>query len=207
VARRPKNNPVLIGEAGVGKTAIAEGLAQRITSGDVPDMLLNKKVIALDMASLVAGSRFRGDFEERLKQCMDEVLRSSGEIILFMDELHNVVGAGNASGSLDAANIMKPALARGELRCVGATTLDEYRKHIEKDPALERRFSPVFVEEPDVATTMEMLRGLRHRYEEHHKLTISDEALSTAATLSSGTSPTASCRTRPSTLWMRPQHG
>jgi ATP-dependent Clp protease ATP-binding subunit ClpC len=185
LARRTKNNPVLIGEAGVGKTAIAEGLAQRITSGDVPDMLLNKKVIALDMASLVAGSRFRGDFEERLKQCMDEVLRSSGEIILFMDELHNVVGAGNASGSLDAANIMKPALARGELRCVGATTLDEYRKYIEKDSALERRFAPVFVEEPSVDDTIKMLMGLRGRYEAHHKLKIADDAIVSAVQLSS----------------------
>lgn len=185
LARRTKNNPVLIGEAGVGKTAIAEGLAQRITSGDVPDMLLNKKVIALDMASLVAGSRFRGDFEERLKQCMDEVLRSQGEIILFMDELHNVVGAGNSSGSMDAANIMKPALARGELRCLGATTLDEYRKYIEKDSALERRFAPVYVEEPSQEDTIRMLMGLRGRYEAHHKLKIADDAIVSAVQLSS----------------------
>ncbi|MCW1969007.1 MAG: AAA family ATPase [Anaerolineae bacterium] len=185
LARRTKNNPVLIGEAGVGKTAIAEGLAQRIISGDVPDMLLNKKVIALDMASLVAGSRFRGDFEERLKQCMDEVLRSQGEIILFMDELHNVVGAGNSSGSMDAANIMKPALARGELRCLGATTLDEYRKYIEKDSALERRFAPVYVEEPSQEDTIKMLMGLRGRYEAHHKLKIADDAIVSAVQLSS----------------------
>lgn len=185
LARRTKNNPVLIGEAGVGKTAIAEGLAQRINSGDVPDMLLNKKVIALDMASLVAGSRFRGDFEERLKQCMDEVLRSQGEIILFMDELHNVVGAGNSSGSMDAANIMKPALARGELRCIGATTLDEYRKYIEKDSALERRFAPVYVDEPSQDDTIKMLMGLRGRYESHHKLKIADDAIVSAVQLSS----------------------
>lgn len=185
LARRTKNNPVLIGEAGVGKTAIAEGLAQRINSGDVPDMLLNKKVIALDMASLVAGSRFRGDFEERLKQCMDEVLRSQGEIILFMDELHNVVGAGNSSGSMDAANIMKPALARGELRCMGATTLDEYRKYIEKDSALERRFAPVYVDEPSQDDTIKMLMGLRGRYESHHKLKIADDAIVSAVQLSS----------------------
>ena len=185
LARRTKNNPVLIGEAGVGKTAIAEGLAQRINSGDVPDMLLNKKVIALDMASLVAGSRFRGDFEERLKQCMDEVLRSQGEIILFMDELHNVVGAGNSSGSMDAANIMKPALARGELRCMGATTLDEYRKYIEKDSALERRFAPVYVDEPSQDDTIKMLMGLRGRYEAHHKLKIADDAIVSAVQLSS----------------------
>ncbi len=184
LARRTKNNPVLIGEAGVGKTAIAEGLAQKIIIGDVPDILLNRRVVALDMMSMVAGSRFRGDFEERLKQCMDEVLRSNGEIILFIDELHQVVGAGNAGGSMDAGNMMKPALARGELQCIGATTLDEYRKYIEKDSALERRFAPVFVDEPSAEDTVLMLHGLKARYEQHHKVTISDEAIRQAVLLS-----------------------
>ena len=185
LARRTKNNPVLIGEAGVGKTAIAEGLAQKINAGDVPDLLLNKRVIALDMMSLVAGSRFRGDFEERLKACMDEVQRSNGEIILFIDELHQVVGAGNAGGSMDAGNMMKPALARGELQCIGATTLDEYRKYIEKDSALERRFAPVFVDEPSIADTIKMLEGLKTRYENHHKVTITESAIEQAVKLSS----------------------
>ncbi|MFN5061105.1 MAG: ATP-dependent Clp protease ATP-binding subunit [Chloroflexota bacterium] len=185
LSRRTKNNPVLVGEPGVGKTAIAEGLAQQITSGDVPQPLLNKQVVSLDLGAMVAGSKFRGEFEERLKGVMDEVKGSNGQIILFIDELHTVVGAGAAQGSIDASNMLKPALARGEMQVIGATTLDEYRKHIEKDPALERRFSPVFVEEPDVDTAIEMLRGLRHRYEEHHKLTISDEAIDAAARLSS----------------------
>lgn len=185
LSRRTKNNPVLVGEPGVGKTAIAEGLAQQITSGDVPQPLLNKQVVSLDLGAMVAGSKFRGEFEERLKGVMDEVKGSNGQIILFIDELHTVVGAGAAQGSIDASNMLKPALARGEMQVIGATTLDEYRKHIEKDPALERRFSPVFVEEPDVDTAIEMLRGLRHRYEDHHKLTISDDAIDAAARLSS----------------------
>jgi ATP-dependent Clp protease ATP-binding subunit ClpC len=184
LSRRTKNNPVLIGEAGVGKTAIVEGLAQKIASGDVPEILLGKRVISLDLAGMVAGSRFRGDFEERLKTAIDEVQRSDGEIILFIDELHNVVGAGNGAGAMDASNMLKPALARGELQTIGATTLDEYRKHIEKDAALERRFAPVFVDEPSVDETIEMLRILRDRYEAHHKVRISDDAIISAAKLS-----------------------
>ncbi len=184
LSRRTKNNPVLIGEPGVGKTAIVEGLAQRIVSGDVPEPLRHKRVIALDMGALVAGSKFRGEFEERMKAVMDEIRRAQGEIILFIDELHTVVGAGAAEGAIDASNMMKPALARGELQCVGATTLDEYRQHIEKDAALERRFQPVFVGEPSVADTIEMLRGLRDKYEAHHKIKITDEALVAAAELS-----------------------
>ena len=184
LTRRTKNNPVLIGEPGVGKTAIAEGLALKIVMGDVPDMLKDKRVVALDMASLVAGSKFRGEFEERLKAVMDEVKRAQGEIILFIDELHTVVGAGNAEGAIDASNMLKPALARGEMQTIGATTLDEYRKNIEKDAALERRFQPVLVGEPSVADTILMLRGLRPKYEAHHKLSITDEALVAAAQLS-----------------------
>ena len=184
LSRRTKNNPVLVGEPGVGKTAIAEGLAQMIVNRAVPQPLLNKKVVALDLGAMVAGSKFRGEFEERLKAVMDEVKGSNGQIILFIDELHTVVGAGAAQGSIDASNMLKPSLARGEMQVVGATTLDEYRKHIEKDPALERRFSPVFVEEPDVPTTIAMLKGLRHRYEAHHNLTISDEAIDAAVRLS-----------------------
>ncbi|GAB4189286.1 MAG: AAA family ATPase [Roseiflexaceae bacterium] len=185
LCRRSKNNPVLVGETGVGKTAIAEGMAQRIIAGDVPEMLRDRKLLALDLAGMVAGSKFRGEFEERLKAVMDEVRAAKGRIILFIDELHTVVGAGAAAGAIDASNMLKPALARGEVQVIGATTLDEYRKHIEKDAALERRFSPVFVEEPDVETTVEMLRGLRKRYEEHHALTISDDAIEAAARLSS----------------------
>ncbi|HLF23975.1 MAG TPA: ATP-dependent Clp protease ATP-binding subunit, partial [Burkholderiales bacterium] len=184
LSRRTKNNPVLIGEAGVGKTAIVEGLAQKIAANDIPEILMGKRVVALDLGAMVAGSRFRGEFEERLKASMEEIQRAQGEIILFIDELHTVVGAGSASGALDAGSMLKPALARGELQCVGATTLDEYRKYIEKDAALERRFAPVYVDEPNVDETIEMLHGLRDRYEAHHKVRISDEALVSAAHLS-----------------------
>jgi ATP-dependent Clp protease ATP-binding subunit ClpC len=184
LSRRTKNNPVLIGEAGVGKTAIVEGLAQKIASNDVPEILLGKRVISLDLGAMVAGSRFRGEFEERLKAAIEEIQRSEGDIILFIDELHQVVGAGAAQGALDASNMMKPALARGELNCIGATTLDEYRQFIEKDSALDRRFAPVFVDEPNVEQTIEMLHGLRDRYEAHHKVRFSEEALTAAARLS-----------------------
>ena len=183
LSRRTKNNPVLIGEAGVGKTAIVEGLAQKIVNNDVPEILQGKRVISLDLGAMLAGSRFRGEFEERLKATIDEIQRAEGEIILFIDELHQVVGAGAAQGALDAGNMMKPALARGELQCVGATTLDEYRQYIEKDSALDRRFAPVYVEEPSIDDTIEMLFGLRDRYEAHHKVTISDEAIIAAARL------------------------
>ncbi|MFO7678742.1 MAG: AAA family ATPase [Chloroflexota bacterium] len=184
LTRRTKNNPVLIGEAGVGKTAIVEGLAQKIIANDVPENLLNKKVVSLDLGAMIAGSRFRGEFEERLKAAMEEIERAQGEIILFIDELHTVVGAGSAQGAMDASNMLKPALARGELQCVGATTLDEYRQYIERDSALERRFAPVFVDQPSVEETIEMLQGLRGRYEAHHKVKYSQEALIAAAKLS-----------------------
>ncbi|MCJ7576296.1 MAG: AAA family ATPase [Dehalococcoidia bacterium] len=184
LSRRTKNNPVIIGDAGVGKTAIAEGLAQKIASEDVPDSLKGRKVVALDMGALVAGSKFRGEFEERLKAVLDEVRQAAGEVIMFIDELHTVVGAGAAEGAIDASNMLKPALARGEIQCIGATTLDEYRKRIEKDKALERRFSPVYLDEPSVEATIEMLRGLRPRYEAHHKIEIEDSALVAAAKLS-----------------------
>jgi len=184
LSRRTKNNPVLIGEAGVGKTAIVEGLAQKIATNDVPEILTGKRVVSLDLGAMIAGSRFRGEFEERLKAAIEEIQRATGEVILFIDELHTVVGAGAAQGAMDASNMLKPALARGELQCVGATTLDEYHKHIEKDAALERRFAPVYVEEPSVDDTIQMLRGLRDRYEAHHKVHFSDEALVAAARLS-----------------------
>ncbi|HHM12580.1 MAG TPA: AAA family ATPase, partial [Planctomycetaceae bacterium] len=183
LSRRTKNNPVLIGEPGVGKTAIVEGLAQRIVEGDVPQNLKDKRLVALDMGALIAGSKFRGEFEERLKAVLREV-QEAGNIILFIDELHTVVGAGAAEGASDAANLLKPALARGELRCIGATTLDEYRQHIEKDKALERRFQPVFVSEPSVEDTIAILRGLKPRYESHHGVKITDSALVAAAKLS-----------------------
>jgi len=184
LSRRTKNNPVLIGEAGVGKTAIVEGLAQKIAANDVPELLAGKRVVSLDLGAMIAGSRFRGEFEERLKAAIEEVQRSEGEIILFIDELHTVIGAGAAQGAMDASNMLKPALARGELQCIGATTLDEYHKHIEKDSALERRFAPVYVDEPSVDDTIKMLFGLRDRYEAHHKVRFSDEALIAAARLS-----------------------
>ncbi len=183
LSRRTKNNPVLIGEAGVGKTAIVEGLAQKIANNDVPEILAGKRVVALDLGAMIAGSRFRGEFEERLKSAIEEVQRSNGEIILMIDELHTVIGAGAAQGAMDASNMLKPALARGELQCIGATTLDEYHKHIEKDAALERRFAPIYVEEPSVEDTIKMLQGLRDRYEAHHKVRFSDEALVAAARL------------------------
>ncbi|AFY32236.1 ATP-dependent chaperone ClpB [Calothrix sp. PCC 7507] len=185
LSRRTKNNPVLIGEPGVGKTAIAEGLAQRIIAGDVPKSLENRKLIALDMGALIAGAKFRGEFEERLKAVLKEVTESRGNIVLFIDEIHTVVGAGATQGAMDAGNLLKPMLARGELRCIGATTLDEYRKYIEKDAALERRFQQVYVDQPNVEDTISILRGLRERYETHHDVTISDSALVAAATLSS----------------------
>ncbi|MDI9585959.1 MAG: AAA family ATPase [Acidobacteriota bacterium] len=184
LSRRTKNNPVLIGDAGVGKTAVVEGLAQEIVTGNVPEMLQGRKLVALDLASMVAGSKYRGEFEERLKGVIEEIRAAQGEIIVFIDEIHTVVGAGAAEGAMDASNMLKPALARGEMRCIGATTLDEYRENIEKDPALERRFQPVFVDEPSVEDTVKILEGLRSRYEEHHGVRISDEALLAAAELS-----------------------
>jgi ATP-dependent Clp protease ATP-binding subunit ClpB len=184
LSRRTKNNPVLIGEPGVGKTAIAEGLALRIVNGDVPESLKDKKLMALDMGALIAGAKYRGEFEERLKSVLNEVQAENGEIILFIDEMHTLVGAGKGDGAMDASNLLKPALARGELHCVGATTLDEYRKHVEKDPALARRFQPIVVEEPTVEDTISILRGLKEKYEQHHKVRISDSSLVAAATLS-----------------------
>jgi ATP-dependent Clp protease ATP-binding subunit ClpB len=184
LSRRTKNNPVLIGEPGVGKTAIAEGLAQRIVKGDVPESLKEKKLLALDMGALIAGAKYRGEFEERLKSVLTEVQAAAGGIVLFIDEMHTLVGAGKSEGAMDASNLLKPALARGELHCVGATTLDEYRKHVEKDAALARRFQPVFISEPTVEDTISILRGLKEKYEQHHKVRVSDSALVAAATLS-----------------------
>src|SRR5258708_5132930 len=184
LSRRTKNNPVLIGEPGVGKTAIAEGLALRIVNGDVPEGLKDKRLLALDLGAMVAGSKYRGEFEERLKAVLSEITAAAGEIILFIDELHTLVGAGKAEGAMDASNMLKPALARGELHCIGATTLDEYRKHIEKDAALARRFQPVFVAEPTVEDTISILRGIKEKYELHHGVRITDGAIVAAATLS-----------------------
>src|SRR5437763_9510210 len=184
LSRRPKNNPVLIGEPGVGKTAIVEGLEQRIISGDVPEILKNKRVVSLDLGSMLAGAKYRGEFEDRLKAVLKEIEDSAGQIVLFIDELHTLVGAGAAEGAIDASNMLKPALARGELRAIGATTLNEYRKHIEKDAALERRFQIVFVGEPNVEDTIAILRGLKERYEVHHGVRIKDSAIVAAATLS-----------------------
>ena len=204
LSRRTKNNPVLIGEPGVGKTAIVEGFAQRIANHEVPELLKGKQVWTLDLAALVAGSKYRGEFEERLKKVMKEI-RETGDIILFIDELHNLVGAGAAEGAIDAASILKPALARGELQTIGATTLDEYRKYLERDAALERRFMQIKVAEPSVEETVEILKGLRDRYEAHHRIRITDEALSLRrASWPTGTSATGSCRTRPSTSSTRP---
>src|SRR5919197_2474509 len=184
LSRRTKNNPVLIGEPGVGKTAIVEGLAQRIVRGDVPESLRDRQIVALDMGALIAGAKYRGEFEERLKAVLNEVRRAEGGIVMFIDEIHTVVGAGATEGAMDASNLLKPMLARGELRCIGATTLDEYRKHVEKDAALERRFQPVMVEPPSVEDTISILRGLKPRYEVHHGVRILDSALVAAATLS-----------------------
>ena len=184
LSRRTKNNPVLIGEPGVGKTAIVEGLALRIVNGDVPELLKDKQLLSLDMGALIAGAKYRGEFEERLKAVLNEVTAAEGGIILFIDEMHTLVGAGKADGAMDASNLLKPALARGELHCIGATTLDEYRKHVEKDAALARRFQPVFVSQPTVEDTISILRGLKEKYEVHHGVRITDAAIVAAATLS-----------------------
>ena len=198
LARRKKNNPVLIGEPGVGKTAIVEGLALLIANGLCPDVLRDHRVLSLDMAAVIAGTKYRGQFEERLKAVMNEIAQNK-QIILFIDELHTLVGAGAAEGAIDASNMLKPALARGELQCVGASTLNEYRKYIEKDGALERRFQTVVVEPPTVEETVEILKGLRKKYEDHHRISIPDATLRRRRSCRSATSPTGSCRTRPST--------
>lgn len=203
LSRRTKNNPVLIGEPGVGKTAVVEGLALDIVNGKVPETLKDKQLYSLDLGSLVAGSRYRGDFEERLKKVLKEI-NQRGDIILFIDEIHTLVGAGAAEGAIDAASLLKPKLARGELQTIGATTLDEYRKHIEKDAALERRFQPVKVDEPSLDDTILILKGLRDKYEAHHRVSYTDEALKAAASCLTATSMTASCRIRLSTSSMRP---
>jgi len=184
LSRRTKNNPVLIGDPGTGKTAIAEGLAKRIADGDVPTLLKHKRIISLDMGTLIAGAKYRGEFEDRLKAVLKEIHERGGEIILFIDELHTLVGTGSAEGAIDASNMLKPALARGDLRCIGATTLDEYRKYIEKDKALERRFQQIFIGEPTVQDTIAILRGLKERYENYHGVKIKDDALVSAAILS-----------------------
>ena len=204
LSRKTKNNPVLIGEPGVGKTAIAEGLAQRIVRGDVPEGLKNKTIFSLDMGALIAGAKYRGEFEERLKAVLEEIRKSEGRIILFIDELHTIVGAGKTEGSMDAGNLLKPMLARGELHCIGATTLDEYRKYIEKDAALERRFQPVLVDEPTVEDTISILRGLKERYEVYHGVRIHDTPWWPRPRCPTAISPTGSCPTRPSTWWTRP---
>ena len=199
LSRRTKNNPVLVGEPGVGKTAIVEALAQRISQDDVPTTLHGKRLVTLDMGALVAGTKYRGEFEERLKKVVEEI-RESKNCVLFIDEIHTMVGAGAAEGAVDAANILKPSLARGEMQTIGATTLDDYRKYIERDPALERRFQPVTVEEPSVEETVEILHGIKSRYEDHHELEITDESLVSGRRIwPRASSPTASCRTRPST--------
>ena len=208
LSRRTKNNPVLIGDPGVGKTAIVEGLAQRIVTGDVPESLKGRRIWALDMGALLAGAKYRGEFEERLKAVLGEITAAEGQIVLFIDELHTIVGAGAAEGAVDAANLLKPMLARGELRAIGATTLDEYRKHVEKDAALERRFQPVLVGEPSVEDTIGILRGLKERYEVHHGVRIQDARDRRPPRCSpTATSPTASCPTRRSTSSTRPPAG
>jgi len=197
--RKTKNNPILIGDLGVGKTAIVEGLAQRIVEGKVPEQLKNFSILMLDLGRMLAGTKYRGEFEERLKSFLDELMKQKENTILFIDEIHTLVGAGAAEGAIDAANMMKPALARGDIRVIGATTVDEYRKHIEKDKALARRFQPVLVKEPSIEETIEILKGLKKTYEDHHKVKINDEAIEAAAKISSRYITDRSCQTRRST--------